>query len=297
VTDAKTIRAWAAAEGLRVPERGPLPRDLLDRYDDAHPELAETAPPPAADSDQPGDERQGDEDQGEKRPRIVPVQAGNRWKLRAAAAGRKKRKAPARPRVPVDAVITRAWQIMANCARPLPATSRLLRIQAPVAGVILEETVRGTLADRLLQPIARIETQGEAAFALAGPIICVAMLERSPGAAPLVMPVLREAMLAWVRVAGPKMKEALARETEFEEMHGASVDAMLAFIFAPLPDTDPAAAGAAEEQAIRRAQEDMAALPWRFHVKHSRYRGPRPLPPRPSAPSSTSNGKRSSCPG
>lgn len=35
--EAAKIRAWATSQGITVSERGRLPQDLLDRYEDAHP--------------------------------------------------------------------------------------------------------------------------------------------------------------------------------------------------------------------------------------------------------------------
>jgi hypothetical protein len=63
---------------------------------------------------------------------------------------------------------------------------------------------------------------------------------------------LREALLIWMDVAGPKFEQALAREKEFEEKYGRSVDDMVEFIFSAPPATEEAVQ--AEEDAVRRAQ-------------------------------------------
>jgi hypothetical protein len=154
--------------------------------------------------------------------------------------------------VPVDDLIAGLWRGLAGFARPLPATSRLLKLQAPVAGVILEDTVKGSVVDRWLQPLARTSKAGEAMFVLAAPPLMVAAIELDPSKAPFIMPVLRESMLRWCKIAGPKMADALKREREFEEQFGEDVDELLAMLF------DKAADPAGDEAMIRETQEAMA---------------------------------------
>lgn len=245
---AADVRAWLRESGEDVPARGPLAQADIDRYEAAHapgpdyPEgmtdadfdLTEPEPPPV---------------EPETRPRTVatvkPAARFGNWRK---AQGKKKGKP--KPRVPVDDLIAAVWRGLAGVARPLPATSRLLKIQAPVAGVILEDTVKGTVVDHWLQPLARTSKNAEAVFALAGPPILVAACEMNPQAAPLILPVLRESLLSWCKIAGPKMADALKRETEFEEEFGQDVDQMMAFLFADV-------AGADEDAAVRAQQQGM----------------------------------------
>ncbi len=49
---------------------------------------------------------------------------------------------------------------------PLPPLQRTLRMQAPVAGDLLDDVVRDTIVDPLLQPLARLASQGKAVQAL-----------------------------------------------------------------------------------------------------------------------------------
>ena len=70
---------------------------------------------------------------------------------------------------------------------------------------------------------------------------------------------LRESLLIWMDVAGPKFEQAMRREREFEEKYGATVDETMEWIFSPTMPPDAteeaqAAAQAAEDEAVRRAQ-------------------------------------------
>lgn len=260
--DAAEIRAWARANDLPCPERGGIPKSLRDQWEFAQledaligaddPELGGAAgagqsapapPPPAADAGT-----------GERRPRNIAVPRRSRWGLPARPAkGKGKARGKARPRVPVDDLIATLWRGAAGMLRPLPATSRMLKLQAPVAGAILEPMAKGTLADTILQPLARTTEGAEAIAALAGPPILVAMMELDPAKAPLCMPILRELMLRWCKLAGPKMAEAMARETEFEEQFGQTVDGILALLGEQLEDQG------AEDERVRQVQDAMQA--------------------------------------
>jgi hypothetical protein len=251
MTDAALVRAWLRESGEEVSARGPLAQADIDRYETAHAagpdwdaaddanfgdDLSEAGPPPA--------------DEVERKPRTVatPKPAARIAGWRKARA--RKPKGKAKPRVPVDDLIAGVWRGLAGFARPLPATSRLLKIQAPVAGVILEDTVKGTVVDHWLQPLARTSKSAEAIFALAGPPILVTAVQLQPDSAPFILPLLRESLLSWCKIAGPKMADALKRETEFEAEFGQDVDQMIAFLFSDALVED-------EEQAVRAQQQAM----------------------------------------
>jgi hypothetical protein len=126
-----------------------------------------------------------------------------------------------------------------------------------VAGLILEDTVRNTTVDKWLQPLARAQQSGTAMFALAGPPILVTALQLQPQSAPFILPVLRESLLAWCKVAGPKMADALKREREFEDQFGGNVDEILAFILADMIPDAPGMTPEEEEERVRATQEAM----------------------------------------
>lgn len=267
MTDAQ-IRDWAREQGLDVGDRGALPRSVRSAYTKAH-EPAGDYPPGMSDADfdvtpppePPQENGQAQDDMGESRPRAVPAPRPRRpWQRKHKTARKKKH-----PRVPIDDTIAVLWRGLAGFARPLPATSRLLKIQAPVAGIILEDVVRDTVVDRLLQPVARYSERAEAVAVLAGPPILVTAIQVNqmqriadpsrPDVTPFIMPALRELMLRMCKVAGPKMRQALAQEKEFEEEFGATVDDLIASLFDTVPAAEGQTAEQAEDEAVRRAQE------------------------------------------
>jgi hypothetical protein len=258
--DAAEIRAWAHQRGRPCPERGTIPKALRDDWEREQLEAAvligaddpELFPPAG---DDPGSEPAPPPDLSERRPRNVAAAKRSRWPLpgRGKPQAKGKGRAKAKPRVPLDDLIATLWRGAAGMLRPLPATSRLLKIQAPVAGALLEPMARGTIADTILQPLARTTEGAEAIAALAGPPILVAMMELDPAKADLCMPILRELMLRWCKLAGPKMAEAMARESEFEEQFGATVDSILSLLGEQLADQG------AEDEAVRQVQDTMQA--------------------------------------
>jgi len=179
-----------------------------------------------------------------------------------------KAKPKRKSRVSTEELLGGIWRAGAKLASPLPPLQRTLRIQAPVAGTLLEGVVKDTVIDPWLQPLARLAGAGKTANALLGPpmwvtAISVHVAQRaamSPplGPHPMFMAVaeegLRSGLMAWCEVSGPAFEQALRREREFEEKFGATVDDMMAMIFAPPVNPADADAVQAEEDAIRRAQ-------------------------------------------
>jgi hypothetical protein len=273
---AHDIREWARAEGIdNVGLKGNLSAEVRDAYDAAHPGGSGTAPdyPDGMDdslfdtitaAEPPGDYDGGAlADTGEAVPRGTPeptarararglatrLGPGRRRGSRPRSGARGGRKA-SRPRLPVDDVIASAWRIAAKIAQPLPPLYRTLRLQSPVAGRMLEDAVRGTVVDRVLQPLAQVSQVGEAAAALLLPPLTVTALaqpgvQANPVVAQMLLEMLRHGLMAMMRVGGPKFAEQLAKEREDESAYGATVDALLGLILAP-----PAPDQQAEEDAI-----------------------------------------------
>ena len=272
---ATDVRAWAQANG-RPSTRGKLPGKIITDWDTEHPDDPyESGPPRGTDSppDYPDD---GFEDMfpdaadlgdtGETKPtRPRPGKAAPGKGVRGLFdRGKKKPAGKKPPRVSTSDLLGSVWRGAAKLLTPLPPLQRTLRMQAPVAGDLLDDVVKGTVVDPLLQPLARLASQGKTVQALVGPpafvtAICMHTMqaqaaEEEPN--PFFMAVategLRSSLMAWMDVAGPKFEEAMKREAEFEEKYGQSVDDMIAMIFAPPAATQ--ADVAAEEDAIRRAQ-------------------------------------------
>jgi len=161
-------------------------------------------------------------------------------------------------------MLSSVWRNAAKLARPLPPLYRTLAIQAPVAGDLLDDAVRGTVVDTFLQPFARLGGNARAVNALLGPPVLVTMLSlytaqcAAKGIEPNALfmstgaEALRSSLMVWAEVSGPKFEAAIAKERDFEEKHGATVDQLMAFLFAPPVATT--AEQAAEDAQIRRAQ-------------------------------------------
>jgi hypothetical protein len=124
------------------------------------------------------------------------------------------------PRVRVDRLISRGWDLLGGLAGQIdPPLGRCLQMQSPVAGLILEDVVKGTFADRALQPIARAEDKAEKVAALVGPPLFVAGLEaaqRLPevqrkAREAILWPLLVESIVLSERVAGAYADEVIAR--------------------------------------------------------------------------------------
>ena len=281
---ASDIRAWAAGQGYQVPARGNIPGTIRTAYDAAHPAPNGSGGTPHADYpdddfesafvDPPDDDVPDEaavEETAPRRPkgktRSSATSRGTRkfWPGRPKADGKGKKKAP---RVSTEDVIGGAWRVLAKLATPMPPLSRTLRIQAPVAGAILDDAVKDTVTDTLLQPVARLAGQGKVVSALAGPPVIVTALslhiqqrammdppqEPNPFFVQMGIEALRSSLMMWMEISGPKFEQALRREKEFEDKYGQSVDDLIGFLLAPPVDPADQAAVIAEEEAIRRAQ-------------------------------------------
>jgi len=263
VTTTAEKRAWLRENGHPdIAVKGVIPPQLLDEWDQAHP------------GDTPGDDDfdtsaadnpPADDGQAETPPRKPRGQGSTprgkgRWPF--SRGGTK----PKQKRVPVDEVIAGGWRLLAKVAKPIPPLQRTLKIQAPVAGLLLEDTIRGTIVDTVLQPIARLQRQGKAVAALAGPpmLVTAGTLHMQRAAAadeepnPVIMGIihegLRESLMLWMDVAGPKFEQAMKREKQFEDLYGQRVDDLIELLFSPPPAPGDTAAVQAEEDAIARAQ-------------------------------------------
>ena len=268
-------RAVLRAHGEEdIPERGRLRAELkaraamyADQDDMADPAAADGAPvTAAAEPDLPGD---GAETvAAERRPRRVTAsRPGLRERLsgRASPGKGKPRKKAKHPRVPVDRITGMVWEALGRMAGAIsPPVGRCMQLQAPVTGLVLEDIVKGTFADQVLQPLARAEEKGKAAFAVIAPPVLVLALEqaqqlpdnqRIPREAFLV-PALREALALWGEVAEGKMEEQMARAAKMGPRYE-QADALLAMIFAPPaagPGTPPPGPDA-EDDAAAKAQQ------------------------------------------
>lgn len=262
------MRQWLREQGHEVPERGRLTAEWTDLYnaghreDDADWDLAGSDDLVSADEVEPNVPMQP-----ERPPRTAKAERSARKRqpmserifgpkpAKPAAKGKRK---PAR--VSVEHLVSRGWEAIAKLAQPLSLPmSRCLQVQSPVAGMILEDIVAGTVVDRVLQPVARAEEKAEKVLALVAPPILVLAIEQSQQLPPeqmmmrqaFLVPMLKESLRVWLQVAGPKVEEAARKEAEYQEKFGQTIDEMISLFFPPAPtaeaeqSAEPEMAGAA----------------------------------------------------
>jgi len=247
------IREWAKSRGKRIGGSGPIPASIRDEYDEFLAAEADTSTEETSRVEERAPQESAPGSSGQ-----VSTFAGMRERVRRRfwnidrtdrmLTSRPKRSD--RPRVSIDRLIQRAWGALSDMAKPvnLPV-SRVLALQSPVAGLLLEETIRNTAIDRLLQPLARGGAHAEVAHALLGPPLLTLALTMRPEAAPLLIPFLKDALRTWVDVAGPSIERAARREAEYQEKYGGTVDAIVDHIFNFESDATAAPDGRVSERA------------------------------------------------
>ena len=257
-TDAK-IRAWAKDAGVDVPSRGKVPDAVRAQFADAHPDtdnpgLSPDGPPPehgyaAAEPmpTRPQTAPQGHPDEVAPTPPPGRVRFG-RPKGAGVVKTRREHK-----RVSLESLASGAWGLLGQMAqsRGLVPTGRALVMQAPVAGMILEDTLRGTVIDRIAQPLARGGEAAKELGALIGVPVLVTMVALKPETQDIAVPMLRNLMREWAIVAGPRIKAREKREKRAMEQLGVDesgldelVDGWIAALFMPPDYEDQAADGA-----------------------------------------------------
>jgi hypothetical protein len=239
---ATDMREWLRDRGHNIGDRGRIPKPLQDEYERAHglgePGVSDADFGPAAEETEP-DLPEMEPERPPRKPRSRPARP--RVTERIFGAGRKPAaKKKRRPRVPVEHLVTRGWEMLSRLAGPVSLpVSRCLQVQSPVAGMILEDVVRDTVVDRALQPIARAEEKAEKMLALVGPPLLVAAIEQSsrlPAEQAAVrqaflVPMLKESLRVWLQVAGPKVEEAARREADYQQQFGRTIDELISLFF------------------------------------------------------------------
>ena len=236
----KLAKHWhEEAEQLR---QGP-PNGAGDDYDlGAGPEDFTEASLPPDEPDSPIEERKPGPVAG-TRPGLRQRLSQGRTRAKAGSRAKSGKGKTRHVRIPVDRLCEHAWDGLARLTAGIDVpVSRCLSFQAPVAGLVLEDTIKGTFVDKALQPVARAEEKGRKVIALVGPPLIVAALEAAQGLPEdqrkireaFLVPMLRESMVLWVQIAGDKVEEKAARDAELGPVQE-QVDNLLAMIFAPPP--------------------------------------------------------------
>ena len=133
---------------------------------------------------------------------------------------------------------------------------RCLQFQAPVAGEMLDEAVRGSFIDKLvLQPVVKGRGRFDLLGAVMGPPLIVLAMERNPAQADSLMPMLRASIRSSLPLMVPAIKKVQEKEAKAAEAAAElfpdlapgedPVDAIIAMMFsdwtpqAPEPTTEP----------------------------------------------------------
>lgn len=271
MADASDIRAVLREHGVKVPARGKLGAGHLEAYQRITGRAADSPDLPDSDGPDGADDWDGPDDDGDVTEIRIPGTAGGgspadddddgqaedtaERRPRRPKTGRpgladrlksgsKTRTGAAKakvnhPRIPVDQLISRGWEAAGRMSAVVStAVARTFILQAPVAGLIFEDTVRGTVVDKVLQPVARAEQRGNAIIALAGPPLIVLAIERAQGLEEpqrqmqlaILEPMLVESLTLWVKIADNKIDTARARMEATAEIR-AQVAELIAAIF------------------------------------------------------------------
>lgn len=265
--DPAVKRAVLREHGIDVPDKGRLSAENEAAY-----ERLRQRPPDsydggvtAADFDDPDDAGDGEEFAGEETtPRSVgqPGSRASEAKAKARGLFGRARKASGKPKtgrkrhawVGTADVIEHFWSQLAWSARPIPPLQKILAAQAPTAGVVLQDALKGTIIDRgILQPVARFEDRAAAINAMAGPPIWTMMISMLGGAVTdqAGMPItdgdgnyvfdnrtqamvggLRFSLMSWLKIANKSADEIKASAEELSAL-GDEADNLIRWILAP----------------------------------------------------------------
>lgn len=275
------VREWLRAnqdalpEGTEVPGKGRIPAPLQRIYDAAHPEAGGDAQVPSTESDYDLGVTKADfitadepDELAERPPKKVRAvrkeQAkGLRERIWGGGKGSTARPKKKHPRVSLKGFAEDMFLDLAWTFQGLPPMERILYLQAPLAGQVVEDTCKGTVADAILQPVARIDRQFKAFEALTAPVWVAAIMtrgEKEPVFDPagkqigvdytastkLMFGMLRHSLLSMTRVTSVDFEEL---KTKAEDLKGQSgqIDAMIEWLFhvdEPTPEQAAAMAAA-----------------------------------------------------
>ena len=281
------VREWARQQGLDVGGKGRIPQSVRDQYDAEHPgqllppedddtgpdpageagdydeTITVTAvhppgsiPDPAGDGEPPPEPAAGGPERpaGERKPRSAGKsrpRAGRSFRERVWGGGKAKTARPKtrHPRVSLKGFAEDMFLDLAWTFQGLPPMEKILYLQAPLAGSVVEDTFKDTLADKVLQPAARFDRQFKALEALTAPawvglIIARGRRDEAGEYSPqtkLMFSGLRHSLLSMSRLADTDFEQL---KTKSEELRTASgqIDAMIAWLFEMPAAPEPAAA-------------------------------------------------------
>ena len=279
------IRDWAAARGIQISTRGRIAQSTIDEYnaatngdgallddeDELELELGEddldlgpVGPDPG---DWPDGAPEGDSAAPgppplsgivKERPPVPPRKPRRRLRMPDRKPRQPKtRSKTASKRVSLESIVGSAYSgaavLLGNMAQgQFIPVARCLELQSRTAGTVAEDMLKGTAADRILQPFARLAEKGGQAGALIGMPLLVGIVTAQPGLFPVAQPMLRIMVLNWLELSGPALEKQRQRAEKLG-VNAEEVDAIITGLWAGIPvATQPSPA---EEEAIRRAAQ------------------------------------------
>lgn len=237
MASAQDIRQWANKNGYTLGDRGAVTPEIRTAYTQATSAVEPEADEIRSAYTQPIESLNTP---GERAPVVAKPRMAER--LRSASDRVKTRvdkaaKSAPRTRSTLEKLIGRGWAMIGRIIQPMnDPMARVLAVQAPVAGMILDDLIKDTAIDKLLQPVARLEKKGEIAFALIAPPILVGLISARPDLAGYLLPWLKESLASWIDVAGPKLEEIQVREEKFQNEYGVKIDKLMEFFLASVTE-------------------------------------------------------------
>jgi len=277
VAETTDVREWLREHqgdhGQEVPGKGRIPAHLQAVYDQAHP----------GDEDVPGGPVSGEADydggvdgsdfvaaeepaenaveRPPKRVRAARKEQAKSLRQRIWGGGDSRAARPKKkhPRVSLKGFAEDMFLDLAWTFQGLPPMEKILYLQAPLAGQVVEDTCKGTIVDTVLQPVARIDRQFKAFEALTAPVWVAAIMargEKEPvydaagnvagqdytAGTKMMFAGLRHALLSMTRIASTDFAELREKADSLKSASG-DVDAMIAWLFeTPEPTAEQAAA-------------------------------------------------------
>lgn len=234
MASSQDIRAWAEDQGIELNPKGPIRKAVKDLYAEANPVVGPQETPP------------GDVIDGEIVTELAPT--SSEAPPRGAAGKRKlftrKPKEPTSTRrgarASTESLFSGVWTLAANLLGSTgnAPVARVLQFQAPVAGALLDRELRGTKADTMVQPVARLLNKGSNVGALVALPLMVQIVSTKPELYPMLKPHMVEAMYKWYEIAGPEMEKQQKRmEQRKTQLGGVDPEEVLNMIFAvDVPD-------------------------------------------------------------
>jgi hypothetical protein len=286
MASATDVREWAKSEGIEIGDKGRIKASITERYEAEHP----GGPPEAGGGPPEGDDGGGDYDDGvteadfpaapggaaepaarepqqpaaEQRPRQVAKarKGGRTFSERLWGGGGTKAKRPAKkqPRVSLKGFAEDMFLDLAWTFQGLPPLEKVLYLQAPLAGQVVEDAAKGTIVDAVLQPAARFDRQFKSLEALTAPAWVAAIMlrgrkddkgEYSPETK-LMFSGLRHSLLSMSRLAEVDFEKLKEKSEDLRTASG-QIDAMIAWLFEMPELTEDQMKEMAAQQAARAA--------------------------------------------